>query len=29
MRLVANGKSKEVDMEFKEGDNGSKIVKIR
>jgi hypothetical protein len=28
MRLVANGKSKEVDMEFKDGDNGSKIVKI-
>jgi hypothetical protein len=28
MRLVAKGKSKEVDMEFKEGDNGSKIVKI-
>jgi hypothetical protein len=28
MRLVANGKSKEVNMEFKEGDNGSKIVKI-
>jgi hypothetical protein len=28
MRFVANGKSKDVDMEFKEGDNGSKLVKI-